>query len=113
MAVEVDPEAIHSGAARMAVLKSDAQTIAEVSDDVSPAPGTWGPLLGMLLGGWYSSSRSDLEELLNTIPLAVENHEIRLKLAAEVYEQNDEAIGAAFALIDAEVDRSGVDPTAC
>lgn len=113
MAVEVDPEAIRGGASRMGVLKTDAQTIAEVSEEVSPAPGTWGPFLGMILGGSYHSSRTDLEELLNAIPLAIENHEIRLSIAAQVYEENDEAVDAAFAVIEAEIDRSGGGAVPC
>ena len=108
--VEVDPDALRAGSREMSELKQDAATIAEVGEGVSPAPTTWGPFVGMILGIPYSNARNDMEELLRTIPLAIENHEIRLELAAQAYEENDENTSAALDLIEAEVERVRIDP---
>lgn len=108
--VEVDPDALRAGSRQMADLKADAATIAEVGEGVSPAPTTWGPFVGMILGIPYSNARDDMEELLNTIPLAIENHEIRLELAAQIYEENDENTSVALDLIEADVERVQIDP---
>lgn len=108
--VEVEPDALLAGSRQMGDLKADAQTIADVGEDVSPAPTTWGPFVGLILGIPYSLARSDMEELLSTIPLALENHEIRLALAAQVYEENDQNTSMAIEVIEADVERVQIDP---